>query len=104
MSKVWNVVERDEFDEWISDKDSVVVKFWAEWCGPCKQFAPHFEKTAEQLSDVAFISIDIDKSPWAVEDLGVRGVPTVMFYRNGEYVKNLQERTVIKLNSEISEA
>ena len=105
--------------EWIEDKDrltavllsnpQVVIDFTApSWCVPCQRFAPHYEKAAESASLQSnivgltkFVAVDVDKCPWAMLDYGVQGVPTVVLYRQGEYVKHLQERTVIKLLNEI---
>ena len=79
----------------------VVVDFTApSWCRPCQQFAPHFDSAADK-SDATFVAVDVDKAEWAMVEYGVKGVPTVMHYRNGEYTQNLQERTVVKLLSEI---
>jgi thiol-disulfide isomerase/thioredoxin len=97
--------------EWIEDKDrlltvlasspDVVIDFTApSWCIPCQRFAPHYEKAAGN-SDAKFVAVDVDKAPWAMLDYGVQGVPTVMLYRDGKFEKNLQERTVIKLLTEI---
>jgi thiol-disulfide isomerase/thioredoxin len=97
--------------EWVEDKDDllvilashqdVVVDFTApSWCIPCQRFAPHYE-TAAGKSDAKFVAVDVDKAPWAMLDYGVQGVPTVMLFRDGKFAKNLQERTVIKLLTEI---
>lgn len=79
------VESKEDFDALLSDSDYVVVDFTAPaWCRPCQQFAPHFEKAAESatfrsdmLGRATFVAVDVDKAPWAMEDYGVRGVPTV---------------------------
>jgi thioredoxin-like negative regulator of GroEL len=82
---------------------NVVVDFTAPaWCRPCQQFSPHFDAASEKSEDTAFVAVDVDKAPWAMVEYGVQGVPTVMLYRDGHYVKNLQERTAVKLLSEIN--
>jgi thioredoxin-like negative regulator of GroEL len=102
LSDVLWVDDVTELQDLIDSAHEVVVDFTApSWCRPCQQFAPHFDKAAEK-SDATFVAVDVDKAPWAMADYGVRGVPTVMLYQNGEYVKNLQERSVIKLLAEIN--
>lgn len=84
MAEVVEVESKADFDALLADNDVVVVKFWATWCGPCKQLAPHFDKAAESaayqsnvLGRTKFVSVDVDKAPWSMEDYGVRGVPNV---------------------------
>lgn len=91
----------DDFVKIIHDNDEVVVKFWATWCRPCRNLAPHYEKLAEQ-SDSIFLNVDVDKAPWATSEYGVRGVPTVMLFRNGEYVKNINGKTVVQMSAELA--
>jgi thioredoxin 1 len=63
----------------------VVVDFWAEWCGPCKTIAPHLEELASELADqVQVIKVNIDENPETPTKYGVRGIPTLMLFRNGE--------------------
>lgn len=103
MSEVLEINDLDEFQKVLDAGDTVVVDFAAPaWCVPCKRFAPHFDKAAEQLNDVVFVAVDVDKAPWAMEEYGVKGVPTVMLFREGKYERNLQERTVLKLVPEIN--
>jgi thioredoxin-like negative regulator of GroEL len=86
----------------VSTAPDAVVDFTApSWCRPCQQFAPHFDKAAE-TSDATFIAVDVDKAPWAMQDFGVRGVPTVARFQNGERVDDLKARTVVALLNEIN--
>ena len=63
----------------------VLVDFWAEWCGPCKQIAPALEQISEQLADqVTVAKVDIEASPMTPGRYGVRGIPTMMLFRNGQ--------------------
>jgi len=62
----------------------VLVDFWAEWCGPCKQIAPALEQIAEQLAgQVTVAKMDIEESPVTPSRYGVRGIPTMMLFRDG---------------------
>ena len=63
----------------------VLVDFWAEWCGPCKMIAPHLEAIAAELGEqVQVIKVNIDENPLTPTRYGVRGIPTLMLFKNGE--------------------
>ena len=63
----------------------VLVDFWAEWCGPCKIITPILEEVATEMADeITIFKINIDDNPVTPSDLGVRGIPTLMIFKNGE--------------------
>ena len=63
----------------------VLVDFWAEWCGPCKQIAPALEQIGEELADVVTVAkLNIEESPTTPSRYGVRGIPTMMLFRGGQ--------------------
>lgn len=67
-----------------SDKP-VLVDFWAEWCGPCKMIGPALEEISEELGDrVSIVKVNIDENPEAPGQYGVRGIPTMILFKNGE--------------------
>jgi thioredoxin 1 len=63
----------------------VVVDFWAEWCGPCKIIAPHLEELANDKGEqIRIAKVNIDDNPLTPTKYGVRGIPTLMLFKNGE--------------------
>jgi len=63
----------------------VLVDFWAEWCGPCKMITPILEEVATEMGEeITIFKINIDDNPLTPSDLGVRGIPTLMIFKNGE--------------------
>jgi thioredoxin 1 len=63
----------------------VVVDFWAEWCGPCKMIAPFLEELAADKNETVVVAkVNIDDNPLTPTKYGVRGIPTLMLFRNGE--------------------
>ena len=76
----------ENFQEAIKGSDKLIlVDFWAEWCGPCKSLAPALEDASNDLSEkIVVYKLNIDENPVAPQNYGVRGVPTIVFFRNGE--------------------
>ena len=84
MSTVKVTDESFERDVLQSEKP-VLVDFWAEWCGPCKQIAPALEQISEELGDeIVVAKVNIEESPTAPTRYGVRGIPTMMLFRGGQ--------------------
>ncbi|MEM7178913.1 MAG: thioredoxin [Pseudomonadota bacterium] len=78
-------VNDNEFDEKVLNSDTpVVVDFWAEWCGPCKQIGPALEEIASEMGDeVTIVKVNIDENPNAPSQYGVRGIPTLLLFKDG---------------------
>lgn len=72
---------KDNFEQTINDNDTVIVDFWAEWCGPCKSFAPSFEEASDQHTDIVFGKVDTEDQPELAGFFNVRSIPTLMVFR-----------------------
>ena len=74
------------FDETVaSDGAPVLVDFWAEWCGPCKQIGPSLEEISDEMGDAITIAkVNIDENPMTPSKYGVRGIPTLILFKDGE--------------------
>jgi len=77
---------RAEFQSALESKKLVVVDAFAEWCGPCKVIAPQVSKWSEEHTDVDFVKFDVDESPDIAQELGIRAMPTFLFFKGGEKV------------------
>ena len=81
-------ITAEDFESTITDNDIVLVDFWADWCGPCKRFAPIYEKASEEHSDITFAKLDTDANQELSGQLGIEGIPTLMAFREGVLVFN----------------
>ena len=79
------VSDADFTKEVLEADKPVIVDFWAEWCGPCQSLMPLVEELSSEMADkVKVVKINIDESPEAPTKYGVRGIPTLMVFKNGE--------------------
>ena len=73
---------KETFDQTIQDNETVFVDFWAEWCGPCRMFAPIFEEASEKYDDMVFAKVDTDVEQDLAMQFGIRSIPTLMVFRD----------------------
>lgn len=80
-----------EYDALVKDHSVIVYDFWAEWCGPCKQFKPVFEEVSamEGMEDVVFAKVDVESNPGLAAKFGIRSIPTVLFMKNEQVVHSV---------------
>ena len=78
------------FDAIVKDSDvPVVVDFWAEWCNPCKQIGPSLEELSTEMEGkIKVVKVDVDSNPSAAAALGVRGIPALFLFKDGQVISN----------------
>jgi len=86
MSNVVAVNDQNFEAEVVNSDKPVIVDFWAEWCGPCKTLMPTVEALSEEMGDVKFVKMNIEESPETPVKFGVRGIPTLIMFKDGELV------------------
>lgn len=84
-SKVVHVSDSEFESEVIKAEGAVLVDFWAEWCGPCKMIAPILDAIADEyVGQLKVVKINIDENPQTPQRYGVRGIPTLLIFKDGE--------------------
>ena len=85
MANLQAVTDADFEAEVLKSETPVLVDFWAEWCGPCKMFAPVLDEIAKEYTGkVTIAKLDIDANPSTPGKYGIRGIPTVILYKGGQ--------------------
>ncbi len=79
------VTDQSFQEDVIDSSKAVLVDFWAEWCGPCKAIGPSLEEIADEMAETVTVAkLNIDENPDIASKLGVRGIPTMMLFKDGE--------------------
>ena len=73
-------------DDIFSQSNLVLVDFWAEWCGPCKQISPILEEIANEKENLNVLKLNIDENPATPQKYNVRGIPTLMLFKDGKLI------------------
>ena len=83
-------VTDDTFDAEVKNSDiPVVVDFWAEWCGPCKQIGPALEELSNEMEgQIKIVKVDVDNNPNSPAAMGVRGIPALFIFKDGQVISN----------------
>ncbi|AZU02164.1 thioredoxin [Brevibacterium linens] len=76
-------ITQDNFESTINDNEIILLDFWADWCGPCKQFAPVFEQAAEANPDIVFGKIDTEAQQQLAGLFAISSIPTLVAFRQG---------------------
>ncbi|MYW63237.1 thioredoxin [Streptomyces sp. SID8379] len=82
MSSTTTELTKENFDQTVTENEFVLIDFWASWCGPCKQFAPVYEKAAEANPDLVFGKVDTEAQPELAAAFGIQSIPTLMIVRD----------------------
>ena len=94
-----NVTDENFDNEVLKSSKPIVVDFWAEWCGPCKQIGPSLEEISNEMSDqITIAKHNIDNEPNTPTKYGIRGIPTMLLFKDGELkTSELKESTAITM-------
>lgn len=82
-------ITNDNFDSLLSENEVMVVDFWAPWCGPCKMMGPIIDKIADENKETAIGKSNVDSNTELAQKYNVRGIPTIIFFKNGEAVERI---------------
>ena len=80
------VINKEKFNELMNKEGIVVVNFFATWCGPCQMFGPVYNQVASDNKEIEMVKVDIDQEKDLTIQAGVRGVPTIIAYKNGKAI------------------
>lgn len=90
MSQIQHVNDNNFYDHVLKSEQPVLVDFWAEWCGPCKALGPVLDELSNEVSGKAkIVKLNVDESRELAAKYGVRGIPTMIFFKNGQIVSTL---------------
>lgn len=77
-------LNQNQFQNLLSEGKTVLVDYWAPWCGYCRRIAPAYEKLAEERDDIIFAKVNIDEEPLLANDANIEVIPTLVLYKDGK--------------------
>ena len=90
MAKPFAVSDAEFTHEVLESTKPVLVDFWADWCGPCKMIAPVVEELAQEYDgQVSFVKLDVDANPQVAMQFGIRSIPTLLIFRDGQVAEQV---------------
>ena len=94
------IENKEHLEQILSENSAVVMDFYADWCGPCKQLSPILEQVSQDQKDVVFCKINVDENEDLARSYGVRSIPSLKYVKNGDVVKTTLGVQPIKLITE----
>ena len=94
------IENKEHLEQILSENSAVVMDFYADWCGPCKQLSPILEQVSQDRKDVVFCKINVDENEDLARSYGVRSIPSLKYVKNGDVVKTTLGVQPIKLITE----
>jgi thioredoxin 1 len=94
------IENKEHLEQILSENSAVVMDFYADWCGPCKQLLPILEQVSQDQKDVVFCKINVDENEDLARSYGVRSIPSLKYVKNGDVVKTTLGVQPIKLITE----
>lgn len=80
------VIQASNFNQIVSEKEWVVIDFWAGWCRPCLMLAPIFEQTAQEMPEITFAKVNVDEEGELAVQFGISSIPALILFHNGQPV------------------
>jgi thioredoxin 1 len=94
------IENKEHLEQILSENSAVVMDFYADWCGPCKQLMPILEQVSQEQKDVVFCKINVDQNEELSRAYGVRSIPTLKYVKNNEIVKTTLGVQPVKIITE----
>jgi thioredoxin 1 len=90
MGQVIYIETKSDFDNLVASKPNVLVDFYAEWCGPCKQLAPLLDIIAAEMDNVQVVKVNVDGAAELSTEYGITSIPTMFFFKDGQNVDSMK--------------